>query len=79
MDYNYQTTENMIEAMREKRDDKSAEFYQWFMDSIEITEDNDVSNLPRPEDAPIEESKARELIIAIIFGTDLENEYPREV
>lgn len=78
MEYNYQTTEGMIEAFKEKRGDKTAEFYEWFMDSIDITENNDVENLPNPEDAPIETDLARELIIAIIFGCDLEHEYPRE-
>lgn len=79
MENNYQTTEGMIEALRENKQEDSAEFYEWFMDSIEITEDNDVEHLQNPEDAPIDTELARALILAIIFGSNLEHEYPREV
>jgi len=73
-----QTTQDMIDRMYDQGKNDLGEIFEWFMDEIEINDINEVTSLPEPEDAPIDEDAARGLIISIIFGTHLENEYPRK-
>lgn len=74
----YQTTDGMIDRLREVGARDLADWFEWYKQEIEINEDNVVENLPDAEDSPVFDRRTSTyLMYAVMFGCDLENEYPR--